>query len=167
MVCVATDPDFIGAVEGLAADHSELCADRDAVIREVAQHRGVGVGDSRERRVLPGLQAGEALGGLFIDLQVMVWDRVAVRVDRGIAELACDDLDQLIGRGVRIAMSLHLVGSASRARPKRSALLARQLRTLAGEVSAAAHRQRRGHARNDEEDHLGVAQLHAQSRSVR
>jgi hypothetical protein len=77
-------------VERLACGHDAVLADRDALFGEVAQHLGVGVRDPHEPSALTHLEAVECLGVAFVDDEVAVRDRVAVRVVRRVAELRRD-----------------------------------------------------------------------------
>ncbi len=69
----------------------------DRTLGEVAEHRSVAVGDAREDALLAVIEVGERNRLVGADLQVPVWDRVAMRIDGGLAELGRDQLLQLLG----------------------------------------------------------------------
>ena len=69
-------------------------------VGQVAQHLRVGVRDAHEGRARPGGEVGQRAGRALLHHEVRRGDRVAVRVDRRIAELGRDERLELLGEDV-------------------------------------------------------------------
>ena len=110
-VHLVADADVERAVERLALDHLDAGARRDAALGEEAEHRRIGVGDAHERAVLARLERVQAAAVVRRDRQVAARDRIAVRVERRVAELRRDELLELLRDDVleHLGLGVHLV----------------------------------------------------------
>ena len=80
-----------GPSKGWRSTTSSCAPRRDAAVGEVAQHLRVGVGDPRRTRPRRRPRASSRLGARpFVDDELRVGDRVAVRVVRRVSELVGD-----------------------------------------------------------------------------
>ena len=97
--------------ERLALAHREALARRDAALGQVAQHLRIGVRHAHEAALVAGLQALHAVGRALFDLEVGVRDRVAVRIDRRVAELGGDQLLEVVGEHVleHLRLGVHAI----------------------------------------------------------
>ena len=100
-----------GPVERLALDELEPRAGDDAALTEEAEHLGLGVRDPDEGGRLARLELRERGRRRLGELQLATGDRVAVRVDRRVAELGGDQLLELLGQRVleHLGLGVHLV----------------------------------------------------------
>ena len=110
-VHLAADADEERAVERLPLDELEPRAGDDAALAEEAEHLGLGVRDPDEGRRLAGLELRERRRRCLGELQLAARDRVAVRVDRRVAELRGDQLLELLRERVleHLGLGVHLV----------------------------------------------------------
>ena len=99
------------AVERLPVDDLELRAGHDPALAEEAEHLGIGVGDPDEGRRLARLELVERRRRRLGELQLAARDRVAVRVDRRVAELRRDQLLELLRERMleHLGLGVHLV----------------------------------------------------------
>ena len=97
--------------ERLAVDDLELVADRDALLGQVAQHLRVGVRDAHEAPAGTDRQLVQAAGLALLQVERRRRDRVAVRVDRRVAELRGDQLLEVVGEDVleHLGLGVHAV----------------------------------------------------------
>ena len=81
------------------------------MIGQVAQHLGIGVGDAYEPAAGARLERLDALRVALLDPQLARWNRVAVRVVRGVAQLARDQLLELLRQHVlqHLGLVVHAV----------------------------------------------------------
>ena len=93
----SADFDDHRAAERLAALHRQGRARLDRLLREVAQHRCVAVGDAGEDPLLAGIQVRERNRFVGGDRQIAIRDRIAVWIEVRLAELGRDQLLQLFG----------------------------------------------------------------------
>jgi hypothetical protein len=110
-VLVLADADEERPVERLPVHDLEPRARDDAALAEEAEHLGLGVGDAHERGRLARFELSERGRVGFGELQLAARDRVAVRIDRRVAELRGDELLELLRERVleHLGLGVHLV----------------------------------------------------------
>ena len=84
------------AAERLALAHLQPFARGDASLGQVSEHLRVGVRDAHEQALVALLQAVERDGLALAQLELRAGDRVAVGVERGVAELGRDQPLELL-----------------------------------------------------------------------
>ena len=99
------------AAERVLVDDLEAGAGRDPALGQVAEHLGVGVGDAHEDAVRSRLERRQGDRRALLHHEVARGDRVAVRVDGGVAELGGDQLLELLREDVleHLGLVVHAV----------------------------------------------------------
>ena len=114
---LVADANVEGPIERLPLDHLESRARGDAALAEEAEHRRVGVGDAHERPLLARLERVQTAALVGGDRQLRARDRVAMRVERRVAELGGDQLLELLGEDMLepLGLGVHLVPAHAQA----------------------------------------------------